>query len=215
MASNARCMRSWLGACLPILVRSRPNWIARSAKSSKSCLLDSAVLTAVLDEYYDGALTGYAEQMAALAVRRRSRDVLASDIAAAGIAGSVPGVDIHDVIPIHSLLWHSAVLLGLNPRNEFLVVANELDGEGGELVEGFAYRTPEKMRLEVTYYEESEAEDGLIYRRVPRVGEVSDEGLRSSSGSAISRTLKPPRLRLLTTSGVPCTRSPICLTNDS
>jgi hypothetical protein len=133
--------------------------------------LDPAQLAAILGEHYDSTLVPYAQRMASLAIRRRSREILVSGIVASGIAGSVPRVDNRDVIPSHTLLWHSAELLGLDARQEFLSVAEEIGGDGGELLESFTRRTPEKRSLKVMYYEESQDGDGFVYRRVPRAWE--------------------------------------------
>ncbi len=129
--------------------------------------VDPAQLNSIRYQHYDDALIGFAERMATLAVRRQSRKDLNNGVAAACLAASITD-DVREVLLILAPLWHSAGLLGLDARHEFLAVAEELDGDGGKVLEAFTHRTPETQSLEAMRYVASEDEDGFVYRRVSR-----------------------------------------------
>lgn len=126
--------------------------------------LDLEQLKSLLDTHSDRVCMSFAERMAALAVRRQSRQDLNLGIVAAGIARSITQ-EPREVIIRLAPLWHSAILLGLNAREEFLAVALELGGMGGELLESFTKRTPHDQSLEVMGYVESQDDPGFRYRR--------------------------------------------------
>jgi hypothetical protein len=123
---------------------------------------------ASLQEFFDSdhadMLLAFAERMASLAVRRQSRQDIHRGLLAAGIAASL-SIDSREVILILPLMWHSAEIIGLDPCQEFVLVAEELKGDAGVFLETFTLRSARDRDIQVMGYIESVDEEGFRYRR--------------------------------------------------
>lgn len=110
------------------------------------------------------ALAGFAERMAALAVRERDPEHLRRGLLALGLAASV-SYDIREEILVMPLLWRSAELLGIDPAHEFTAIGAAVGGPGGEQLVSFVRRSARDRGIEAMGYVEDTDEGGFRYRR--------------------------------------------------
>jgi len=86
------------------------------------------------------SLLGYMSECAVLAVRQKDKTLIEKGLYANVIEGSRQ--DFRDNIVQLTKLYHSCILLGLNPDKEFHDIANKTVGEGKKLITSFTNRQP-------------------------------------------------------------------------
>lgn len=110
------------------------------------------------------ALAVFAERMASLAVRDRDPEYIRRGLLALGLAASV-SYDVREEILVMSLLWRSAVLLGIDAAHLFTSIGAVLNGRGGQQLASFAQRSPEHQSIEAMGYVVGSDDAGFRYRR--------------------------------------------------
>jgi len=118
-----------------------------------------------LSPHAQGAFLGYAADMAVLAVRRGSRELVVSGLTALAIEGG--RFDIRDSIVALAKLYHSALKLGMDAAGAFRDVA-ALANPGQMRIEmgRFPARPPGARDLEAFCLREVLTDDGFNYEQV-------------------------------------------------
>jgi hypothetical protein len=115
-----------------------------------------------LDPGRVAVLSAFAERMATLARRTGSVDRLRAGLDAMVLA-HLGAADRDAVVPL-ALLWRSAEVLGIDPREVFLAAETRAGTDGGALAR-FADRRPEDRGIDAMGYLEVEDEFGFHYER--------------------------------------------------
>ncbi len=97
-----------------------------------------------------GSCLGYMHVAAREAVRQKSKDILNTGLYANVLEGSRQ--DFRDNLVGLTLLYHSAILIGLDPDEEFKKVADDTDGEGKKLLITYINRPIESKTLRCMGY---------------------------------------------------------------
>jgi hypothetical protein len=144
------------------------------------CELDDRV-AAMLDAYVKGAtsakseitkiigtdqtwgLLAYAERMAILSVRRMSREPLEKALLALVVEGF--RWDAREDMLILSLINHSAVKVGADPRQLFEDAARHASSEVAQYFREFVGRRPEDKSIQAMGYSEETTPEGFSYAR--------------------------------------------------
>jgi hypothetical protein len=108
-------------------------------------------------------LLAFAERMAALGVRERSRQRLFEGLIAIVIENF--RYDTRENILILSLLNHSCVKIGVDPVELFREAASFADQEAADELNQFVKRPPESKGIKSMGYKEVMAQDGFRYQR--------------------------------------------------
>ena len=107
---------------------------------------------------------GYAQRMAALAVRDKSPSVIYKGLAALALENA--RFDVRENMIVMATLLHSARKIGINPKKLFEDAARlATDEELIEALRNFPDRSDRDNILEVMGYEETTAPDGFRYKR--------------------------------------------------
>jgi hypothetical protein len=106
----------------------------------------------------------FAERMASLAVRRRSVRELRDGLLAVQLALARTD-DQRDVLPVLSLLYRAAELIGADPEQEFARAAEIGSAASAETLTGFTRRSEPDRRIGAMGYVEGKDADG--FRFVP------------------------------------------------
>jgi hypothetical protein len=107
-------------------------------------------------------LLTFAERMATLAVREKSRERLLDGLLSLIIENY--NADWRDNLTKLAPLYHSAVKIGIDPQSLFMDAASYGNNEVAEIIRGFPLREPEDRSLEAFGYKESYELDGFRYK---------------------------------------------------
>jgi hypothetical protein len=110
----------------------------------------------------DTLLPTFGERMAIFAVRNCDLGALRAGLRACAVAHEVD--DYRDVVGPIGLLWHSAIVLGLDPEDVFTSTA-QTAGRFGEVLRRFAQSKPEDRSLEAMRYTASGEGPEFTYHR--------------------------------------------------
>lgn len=113
---------------------------------------------------HGSVLSAFAERMASLAVREKSREALRDGLSAEQLALAVVG-DYRDSLPALSLLFRASELIGADPAMEFAAVAAVAGSPDDQPLLDFAGRDQEDRSLESMGYIEQDDEDGFRFER--------------------------------------------------
>lgn len=97
-----------------------------------------------------GKYWAFAYSAAAESVRQNSRELLTKGIYAIVIEDEQN--DFRDNITCLTLLYHSGLLIGVDPELEFKKVADDTEGKGKEQLESFNKRMPKDKTLKCMGY---------------------------------------------------------------
>lgn len=122
-------------------------------------------LLEIADDMIVSVLRCHGERLASRAVRERSAPLLRASVLSMGLAMVVGGHISREDIAVHCLPWRSSELMGLDPKDMFLSVAEELPEPGCSGLRSFSQRSSENRTLAVMRYKESEDIDGFRYER--------------------------------------------------
>jgi hypothetical protein len=106
----------------------------------------------------------FAERMASLSVRRRSARELRDGLVAVQLALARTD-DQRDVLPVLSLLYRAAELIGADPEQEFIRAARVGSAATAEILAGFTRRSGADQRIGAMGYVEGEDADGFRFVR--------------------------------------------------
>ncbi len=112
---------------------------------------------------HGNVLVVFAERMANYGVRARDAELLEQALWALAIAAKL--VYYKEVLPIVSLVYRSAELLGLDTRSLFLQGHGPGGGDFDEYLARFVERSAKDRSIEAMGYVESQGVDGVIYKR--------------------------------------------------
>jgi hypothetical protein len=116
-----------------------------------------------LDHRSARVLTAFAERMASLAIRHQDGRTLRDGLIACALAISRTD-DPREVLPVFSLLFRAAEMIGDDPVAEFDRVAG-IAGEAGASLRSFARRDPADRSIEAMAYIEGNDADGFRFIR--------------------------------------------------
>lgn len=116
-----------------------------------------------MNQTHGFVLLAYAERMASLAVREANGEILSKGMTALAIASRL--VYIKEALPILSLMYNSAIKIGVDPTQLFSALALNESDELKPFVEYFPYRSVEDRSIQAMGYVEGEDEGGFLYVR--------------------------------------------------
>lgn len=117
---------------------------------------------ALTSESHSCTLLAFAERMAALGVRERSRERLLDGLLSLIIENYY--ADWRDNLTKLAPLYNSAVKIGVDPRRLFSEAASYRNNEVSQVIRDFPERDPEDRSLKAFGYEESLELDGFRYK---------------------------------------------------
>ena len=124
--------------------------------------LDRRHIWQSVDWHLSGAVTGFAERMASLAVREKSRERIVEGLVALIIEDYF--CDWRDNLRRVAPLYDAAKKIGLDPNALFLEVAGQFKSSVAVSLRQFTERSPQDQSLEAFAYSESADADGFIYK---------------------------------------------------
>lgn len=142
-----------LDACVEALI---------DAYVKNSASVKSAISTAIGPEQTFGLLA-FAERMAILSVRQKSREPLMKALLALVVEGF--RCDAREDILVLALINHSAIEVGADPKQLFDEAAGHASAEVAQYLREFAERRHEDKSIQVMGYSEEMTSDGFNYAR--------------------------------------------------
>lgn len=118
----------------------------------------------VLGHGHGTVLSAFAERMASLAVREKSREALRDGLSAEQLALAVVG-DYRDSLPALTLLFRASELIGADPAIEFAAVAAFAGSPDDQPLLDFPGRDQEDRTLASMGYIEHDDDDGFRFER--------------------------------------------------
>ena len=117
-----------------------------------------------LTDRHAGVLSGFAERMASLAVRRHSRQLISDGLIANAVA-LCASKDFRDVLSPFAALYRAAERIGQAPGEVFFDAARRLPTDIGKHLISFAGRTPQNRSLQAFFYVEKHDPDGFWFEQ--------------------------------------------------
>lgn len=122
----------------------------------------SFIISSFSDDY-SSTFFLFSERMACLAVRERSEKYLFEGLIAHAIEGAK--FDWRENILVLSLIYHSAVKIGVDPVTLFKRASEFAEEPIAHIIHEFPDRKPEDRSIEAMGYIESSDKDGFKYKR--------------------------------------------------
>ncbi len=116
----------------------------------------------LISERNSYTLLAFAERMAALGVREKSRERLLDGLLALILENY--NADWRDNVTKLAPLYHSAVKIGTDPQGLFTEAASYDNNEVAEVIREFPQREPDNRSLEAFAYREHYGVDGFRYK---------------------------------------------------
>lgn len=124
--------------------------------------VEREIVYSLASERNSYTLLAFAERMAALAVREKSRERLLDGLLSLIIENY--NADWRDNVTKLAPLYHSAVKIGIDPQSLFTEAASYGNNEVAEVIRDFSQREPEDRSIEAFGYKETYESDGFRYK---------------------------------------------------
>jgi hypothetical protein len=160
-AIKAKKFHGYLRLPIPHELDAIPEQLVRSCLTAEQSQWE---LLPALTRDAASVLLALSERQATLAVRVQSQDILTLSILAVGLAAIITD-DEREGMLVMPLAWHTAGLLGLEPKDVFAMTAAGLPLAGRRGLSAFASRKPQDQTLKCMGYIEGADADGFRYIR--------------------------------------------------